>query len=225
MVDDLFDVLEGDFDQLCYLDEHLTELVEPSRVMWALDRSRAAVAMLTSLMRQQIAWTPAEDGHEATVWRSRLLAGCDPSGELGRILARELDELVALATPGARRPLPERGTFESLARRAHVDRYWCVNEARGYETLEDGWEACDRVEPLFRIPFALGIEPRAIVNRVVGVVPQGDLLERMLDPDTTAPLDCEGLLHGAASIVPIAVIRETLTTPELYERLAAERGA
>jgi hypothetical protein len=219
LIDDIFDILEGEFDELNYVEANMVtpDDVFPARLQF--QRSRAAVATLTALMRQGIAWSPAEDGHEATVWRSTLLDALDPDSEARKILGRELDELVALAASRERRAIPARGTFEALARRAHVDRMWCAEQARRFDDLEEGWIACEKAQALVRIPIALGIAPSAILSCL------SDWLRDLEPVHGDGPLFCERATQRALNKTSAATVRNILTTPELRALLAAEKGA
>jgi hypothetical protein len=216
LIDDVFDILEGELDELRYVEANMVDQDDLLAAHRQFERSRAAVAALTALMRQQIAWSPAEDGHDPTVWRSTLLEALGPDTDARRILGRELDELVALAVPSKRRPIPAPGTFEALARRAHVDRIWCAEEARRFDVLlDEGWAACDHAQALARIPLALGIAPGAILLR----------LTEWLDDPGDGPLACERAVRHAVNRASAAIVRERLTTPELRALLAGEQDA
>ena len=160
LIDDVYDVLEGTLDEVlrgrAEPRDGIDQLVGSARVRDA----RCAVAMLSGLMRGGHRWRPAEDGHEASEWRE-ILVGVHADGyqpAYRALVARELDELVALAGPGPRRPLPP-GAFERLARRAGVRRGDCRTWARAArDDLARGWSACNDSRSLVRIPLALGVD-------------------------------------------------------------------
>ena len=123
-------------------------------------------------MRAGHAWRPAEDGHEAAVWRDILLAAlAEPPADAAfvALVRRELEEFVTLATraTGPRRELPPAGSFERLARKAGVQRDDCIFELR--EVEDDhvaGWALCDQPRWLARIPVALGTPIETLVRAV-----------------------------------------------------------
>lgn len=158
LIDDVYDVLEGSLAGMLRsqnVTDHMDMLVLQSRVR----EVRGAVAALSALLRDGHAWRPAEDGHEATEWRTHVLAALDtPASMFLAHVTRELDELVTLATAtGPRRPLPA-GSFERLARAAGVRRTVCMTGPRqAGDDHAKGWATIESYETLSRVGLALGL--------------------------------------------------------------------
>ena len=196
-LDDVFDVLEGALDELIRTRGFALDSLD--RQGSAIRGARAAVAVLSALMRAGHGWRPAEDGHEAPVWRDIMLAALDdPAADAPFItlVRRELEEFVTLAaaTTGPRRELPPAGSFERLARRAGVQRDDCIFELRDVEDDHvAGWARCADPRWLARIPVALGTPIETLVRTVCTA-----LANAAPESSATARELLESALTGAA---------------------------
>lgn len=196
LIDDVYDVLEGSLANVLRaqrVGDHMDMLVLQSRVR----EVRGAVAALTALLRDGHAWRPAEDGHEATEWRTHVLTALRDPAPGERFLAhvtRELDELVTLATAtGPRRPLPV-GSFERLARGAGVRRTVCMTgPRRAGNDHAKGWAAIESYETLSRVALALGLSLADLARAAA------DLIRRRATGEAAKLLD---LALGGEAIAP-----------------------
>lgn len=218
LMDDVFDVLEGALAEVIRTRQLIVEGDDRVVLQRQVSEARAAVAMLTALMREGRVWRPAADGRDAIDWRSTLLATCEEVGAPGSyvaLLRRELDELVALAPRGARRPLPT-GLFERLARRAGVRREACISWARAAgDDLLAGWAACDDARSVVRIVLELGITPheimRAVCRALGTAAPRSDqqlgaLVEQALaNPAAIDARSAQALAHAAPTEIGRAI--------------------
>lgn len=224
LMDDVFDVLEGALAEVIRTRPLIVEGDDRVVLQRQVSEARAAVAMLTALMREGRVWRPAADGRDAIDWRSTLLATCEEIGAPGSyvaLLRRELDELVALAPRGPRRPLPT-GLFERLARRAGVRRNACISWARAAgDDLLAGWAACDDARSVVRIVLELGTTPHEVMRAVSHALGTAD--EVMADGSIT-PLRAEWACERAQRLGLLRQVTDALTTSAMRERLAGEGG-
>ena len=173
-VDDVFDVLEGTLDDLLRVRSEATDWLGGLVLASRMRQVRTAVAMLSALQRGGYDWRPADDGQDPAIWREIMLEVLGTHGDDGDYIAmvrRELDELVALTTPGPRRSLAHLGTFERLARRAGVPRAVCARSVRSAgDDMIQGWESCEHVSTLVRVSLILGTTLDELARQTVDLL-------------------------------------------------------
>lgn len=221
LIDEVYDVLEGPLAEVIYLREFVVDPIDGLVFAARVREVRAAVMMLSALMRDGHAWRPAEDGYEASEWRDLLLAiyAQDYKPEYRALVVRELDEFVSLAASGPRRALPM-GAFERVARKAGVERYMCRTWAReSHDDCWRGWTTCEHPGALVRIPLAMGESLEHVHRAVLGAVTEAG--ESVRQQDAITPLRVEYMIQEARRAIGAETLRRHIETPVLRKKLGA----
>jgi hypothetical protein len=126
-------------------------------------RARAAVVILTSLMRKGVEWFPAEDGAPAAQWQTTMVAFMEAHGTaeqaaMTTAVTRELARFVKLADkPGPRRPLPPVGTVERLLRERRASRDICAWAHAFGPDFRGAWRKCPKADWLAALALSLDV--------------------------------------------------------------------
>jgi hypothetical protein len=196
-----FDRLEGAF---ATFQDALSEKSPEANTLLPsyFQRARAAVVILTSLLREGVAWRPAEDGAPPMQWQAAMVAFMEEHGTaaqaaMTKAIRRELEQLVELADqPGPRRPLPPPGTVERLLRERRASRDLCA-WARAFEAdFRGAWRTCPTAGWLAELALALDVAPDRILRAGCSVLLAA--LETAADHESEARTLLHGLLQAGA---------------------------
>jgi hypothetical protein len=218
-----FDTLEGafaTFQEVLSEDSPEANILVPVRFA----EVRAAVVILTSLLRKGVEWSPAEDGAPAHEWQTTIVAFMDEhataaAAPLTKAVRQELERFVKLAgTPGPRRPLPREGICGRFLRERGASRGLCGWAHAFGSDFRGAWRACASSGWLAELALSLKVSPEHILRAACTVIVAALETSTATESEAKTLLrevlragsqnGAEGLARHADAVVPLRNLRQ-----------------